>query len=85
MNVVNYGFHGLTSPLQPIVQYNRNPKLNYKQARPLCNCDDDSDDMAPECAFVCNQSITSIKSHNTSKRRSHVKQSHTKKMKYYAT
>ena len=90
MNVVNYGFHGLTSPLQPIVQYN--PRLHHhKQARPLCNCDDDSDDMAPECAFVCNQVEQAVteavataggRAHSMSrKRRSHVKKSHTKKMK----
>ena len=91
MNVVNYEIRGLTSPLEPIVQYQYNNKLKHKHARPICNCDDDSDDMAPECAFICNQMEQAVteavvtaggRSHGMSrKRRSHVKKSHTKKMK----
>ena len=91
MNVVNYEIRGLTSPLEPIVQYNNNSRLKHKQARPICNCEGDSDDMAPECAFICDQvaqavtqavAIAGGRAHSMSrKRRSHVKKSHTKKMK----
>lgn len=90
MNVVKYEIRGLTSPLEPIVQYQYN-RLKHKQARPICKCDDDSDDMAPECAFICEQVEQEVteavataggRSHGMSrKRRSHVKKSHTKKMK----
>lgn len=89
MNVINYEIRGLTSPLEPIVRYNH--KLKYKQPRPMCNCEGDSDDMAPECAFICEQvaqavtqavAIAGGRAHSMSrKRRTHVKNSHTKKNK----
>lgn len=76
-------FKELVSPFHPVFQ----PQANKckPQTRPICNCDDDNDDcgMAPECAFVCNMlSRDSHKAHNTTKKRgTHVKKTHTKKIK----
>ena len=76
MNAID---RALVSPLQPIFQCN-NTKSNFRQSRPMCNCDDDDDDMAPECAFLCNNGIVvNGSSHKTSKkRRPHVKKTHTR-------
>ena len=77
-------FKELVSPFHPVFQLLQSTN-NSKQSRPLCNCHDDDDDygMAPECAFVCNMlSRDSRKAHNTTKkRRTHVKKTHTNKIK----
>ena len=78
-------FKGLVSPFHALFQPQTNNKCK-PQSRPLfCNCDDDDEDggMAPECAFVCNmRSRDSRKAHKATKKRgTHVKKTHTKKMK----
>ena len=77
-------FKELVSPFHSLVQCTK----RSNQSRPMCNCDHDDDEendfgMAPECAFVCNMlSRDSRKARNATKKRgTHVKKTHTKKMK----
>jgi hypothetical protein len=79
MNAID---RALISPFQPIFQCNSQQKQT-RQSRPMCSCDDDDDDMAPECAFLSNLGVGSnAPTRKTSKkRRTHIKKTHTKKYK----
>jgi len=49
---------------------------------PWCRCDSDDQEMAPECAFICNNVVgpSHKERKTTKKRRAHVKKTHTKRI-----
>lgn len=66
IDIISNPFNELVSPFHPVFQTLTN---KYKpQTRQLCNCDDDADGMAPECAFLCNNQVVVHKSHNSTKK-----------------
>lgn len=63
-DIIKNPFNELVSPFHPVFQSN---KYKPQTTRQLCNCDDEFE-MAPECAFFCNNVVVH-KSHNATKKR----------------